>query len=214
MTTSARPVAPDWGLALGISSAGFAARAFTGDRRSLEGVRRFTREVLSAWGLTALTDDMTTVVSELVTNALRHALEGREQAPGKAWIGMLRTGGALVCAVADPDPSPRCPRLQTLSRKTGGACASWTPSPASGATARPTATGRPYGRGSLYLRREARPGPGGPEGIAAFTRGAPQRRRARGVTQRLQGLGAVEDSGRLARNPFRKPALGRSQGGR
>ncbi|MBO3682848.1 ATP-binding protein [Streptomyces sp. NEAU-YJ-81] len=110
MTTSARPVTPDWGLALGISSAGFAARAFTGDRRSLESVRRFTREVLSAWGLTALTDDMTTVVSELVTNALRHALEGHEQAPGKAWLGMLRTGGALVCAVADPDPSPPLPQ--------------------------------------------------------------------------------------------------------
>ncbi|WP_421110344.1 ATP-binding protein [Streptomyces sp. NEAU-S77] len=103
-------MAPDWGLALGISSAGFAARAFTGERRSLESVRRFTRDVLRAWDLTDLTDDMTTVVSELVTNALRHALEGREQASGKAWLGILRTGGALVCAVADPSPSPPLPQ--------------------------------------------------------------------------------------------------------
>ncbi|GAA3798078.1 ATP-binding protein [Streptomyces coacervatus] len=100
------PTAPDWGLALGISTSDFAARAFTCEPTSLQSVRRFVRETISAWGLNMLAEDMTTVVNELTTNAVRHALDGCAEAPGKAWLGIARTGGAVVCAVTDPSSTP------------------------------------------------------------------------------------------------------------
>jgi anti-sigma regulatory factor (Ser/Thr protein kinase) len=102
----APPAAPDWGLALGISAAGFAARAFTCEPGSLESIRRFARDTISDWGLTAFADDMTTVVGELTANAVRHALPACGEADTKAWLGMVRTGGAVVCTVVDPSPSP------------------------------------------------------------------------------------------------------------
>ncbi|GHA68938.1 ATPase [Streptomyces tauricus] len=111
-TTLVPPTAPDWGLALGISAAGFAARAFTCNAASLKSVRRFVRETVNGWGLAPLADDMTTVVGELAANAIRHALGGAGDADTKAWLGMVRTGGAVVCAVVDPSPaapSRRCP---------------------------------------------------------------------------------------------------------
>ena len=56
----------------------------------------------SAWGLNALADDMTLVVNELTTNAVRHALAGCGDARSKARWDANRTGGALVYAVTDP----------------------------------------------------------------------------------------------------------------
>ncbi|MFI6567062.1 ATP-binding protein [Streptomyces sp. NPDC050534] len=100
------PTAPDWGLALGISTADFAARAFTSTPASLENVRRFVRETISDWGLNALAADMTIVVNELTTNAVQHALNGYDGTRGKAWLGIARTGGAVVCAVTDPSTTP------------------------------------------------------------------------------------------------------------
>lgn len=106
----APPAVPDWGLALGISAAGFAARAFTCEPGSLESIRRFVRDTISDWGLTAFADDMTTVVGELTANAVRHALTGHSETNSKAWLGIVRTGGAVVCTVVDPSPTP--PRRQ------------------------------------------------------------------------------------------------------
>ncbi|MFF4732331.1 ATP-binding protein [Streptomyces mirabilis] len=101
----APPATPDWGLALGISAAGFAARAFT-EASSLENIRRFVRDTISDWGLALFVDDMTTVAGELTANAVRHALPACGEADTKAWLGMVRTGGAVVCAVVDPSPAP------------------------------------------------------------------------------------------------------------
>ncbi|MFK0287991.1 ATP-binding protein [Streptomyces sp. NPDC090499] len=95
----------DWGLALGISTADFAAHAFSRDPESVQGIRRFTRETIAGWGLCAYADDLTNVVNELTVNAVQHALPKRgEQA--KAWLGMAHTGGTVVCAVTDPSPAP------------------------------------------------------------------------------------------------------------
>ncbi|MFD7817635.1 ATP-binding protein [Streptomyces sp. NPDC059785] len=105
----APPTTGDWGLALGISAAAFAARAFTCAPRSLETVRRFARDVVDDWELHAIADDVITVVGELTTNAVRHALPQGDTRYAKAWLGIARTGGALVCAVADPDPTPPTP---------------------------------------------------------------------------------------------------------
>jgi anti-sigma regulatory factor (Ser/Thr protein kinase) len=104
--TSTPPVPLDWGLALGISTADFVARSFTRDPGSLKSIRRFIRETISTWGLTALADDLTAAVNELTTNAVQHALTAPDGAHGRAWLGMTRTGNTVMCAVADPSPTP------------------------------------------------------------------------------------------------------------
>ncbi len=81
--------------------------------------RRFTRRTLDQWGLGERFDDVCLVVSELVTNALRHALpaaRGPEQAasdPAPAVrLHLMHRTGHLVCAVRDPSqdsPVTRAP---------------------------------------------------------------------------------------------------------
>ena len=77
--------------------------------------RDFARAAVRDWGLPELCDDVTFVVSELVTNALRHGLAG---APGRVAPACAATGGGwpaapiglrlmlrpsdLICMVADP----------------------------------------------------------------------------------------------------------------
>ncbi|MEV7787625.1 ATP-binding protein [Streptomyces sp. NPDC088106] len=100
------PVPLDWGLALGISTADFVARSFTRDPGSLKSIRRFIRETIGAWGLTALADDLTSAVNELTTNAVQHALTAPDEARGRAWLGMTRAGNTVMCAVTDPSPTP------------------------------------------------------------------------------------------------------------
>ncbi|MGW6056883.1 ATP-binding protein [Streptomyces sp. NPDC055189] len=71
--------------------------------------RQFTRTTLSQWGLDERFDDVALVVSELVTNALRHALPSdtpRDQGP-PVRLHLMRWTSRLVCAVRDPsDESP------------------------------------------------------------------------------------------------------------
>src|SRR4051812_31334155 len=67
---------------------------------SVKEARDFAREVLGTWGLTALQHDVRLVVSELVTNALRHSA-GSAGGSVPIRLSLLRTGGRLTCAVAD-----------------------------------------------------------------------------------------------------------------
>ncbi|MEU7054879.1 ATP-binding protein [Streptomyces sp. NPDC046197] len=68
--------------------------------------RQFTRRTLDQWDTADRFDDVCLVVSELVTNALRHALpasapRAREQlAPVR--LHLMHWTGRLVCAVRDP----------------------------------------------------------------------------------------------------------------
>ncbi len=103
------PTAPDWGLALGISTSDFAARAFTRDPSSLKSIRCFVRDTAVAWGIGAVAEDLTLVVNELTTNAVRHALRLSTQREAKAWLGIARTAGTVLCAVSDPSPAPPLP---------------------------------------------------------------------------------------------------------
>jgi hypothetical protein len=59
-----------------------ACRALAPRPESVAVAREFTRVVLSAWGMTAVSDDAELVVSELVTNALRHAMSGSAVSSG------------------------------------------------------------------------------------------------------------------------------------
>jgi anti-sigma regulatory factor (Ser/Thr protein kinase) len=69
------------------------------------------------WGLSDRHDDIAVVISELVTNALRHALPatGPAALARAGWpvqIGLARPGRSLLCAVSDPSdrlPVPREP---------------------------------------------------------------------------------------------------------
>jgi hypothetical protein len=87
-----------------------ATRAFAADAGSVRAARRFTIATLQRWG-TGRGEDMALVVSELLTNALRHALP----APGDTspWrpvrLGLLQPGPCVLCAVADPSQRPPVP---------------------------------------------------------------------------------------------------------
>ncbi len=66
--------------------------------------RHFTLTTLQRWGVAERSEDIVIVVSELLTNAIRHALPG-SGASHAGWpirLGLLQPGNYVVCAVADP----------------------------------------------------------------------------------------------------------------
>ena len=91
-----------------------ATRALGADPGSVRTARDFTVATLRRWGMAERSPDIAIVVSELVTNALRHALPGsgdtRPRRPIR--LGLLQQGPCVLCAVADPGtavPAPRTP---------------------------------------------------------------------------------------------------------
>ncbi|MCH0540697.1 ATP-binding protein [Streptomyces sp. MUM 203J] len=75
---------------------------------AVRGARQFTNTTLTQWNLGDRFDDVALVVSELVTNALRHALPAdtprdRPLDP-PVRLHLMRWAGRLVCAVRDPSP--------------------------------------------------------------------------------------------------------------
>ncbi|MFJ8543862.1 ATP-binding protein [Streptomyces sp. NPDC093586] len=68
--------------------------------------RRFTSRTLDGWEMSDRFDDVCLVVSELVTNALRHALPADTPRPadqnGPVRLHLMRWTERLVCAVRDP----------------------------------------------------------------------------------------------------------------
>ncbi|MEU7551097.1 ATP-binding protein [Streptomyces sp. NPDC044571] len=89
---------------------GSASCALPARFEAVRGARSFTRSTLSQWGLDERFDDVALVVSELVTNALRHALPedtrpravvaGEPEAAVR--LHLMRWSTRLVCAVRDP----------------------------------------------------------------------------------------------------------------
>ncbi|WEO96149.1 ATP-binding protein [Streptomyces sp. FXJ1.172] len=75
--------------------------------------RRFTRATLGQWDVGDRFDDICLVVSELVTNALRHGLTAdtgcSEHAPAVR-LHLMRWTERLVCAVRDPSHETPAPR--------------------------------------------------------------------------------------------------------
>jgi hypothetical protein len=66
-----------------------------------------TAAVMSAWGLGGHVPAATLVVSELVTNALRHALPSVEVRPHPpVLLRLMRRGRSVMCLVADPCDHP------------------------------------------------------------------------------------------------------------
>ncbi|WP_405997043.1 ATP-binding protein [Streptomyces sp. NBC_00829] len=100
---------------------GFAACGLDGDRQNAAQARGFVASTLYGWGVQHLAPDASLVVSELVTNAIRHALDPASTDNGDypVWLGLFLHPGDLVCAVTDPSSAPPCPR-QADGRATGG----------------------------------------------------------------------------------------------
>lgn len=86
--------------------------------------RQFTRKTLDQWDLGDRFDDVCLVVSELVTNALRHALPPGatrltpQEPPVR--LHLMRWTERLVCAVRDPsDDSPVARDSDDFSAESG-----------------------------------------------------------------------------------------------
>ncbi len=86
--------------------------------------RQFTRRTLDQWDIGDRFDDVCLVVSELVTNALRHALPANttrapEQNP-PVRLHLMRWTERLVCAVRDPShDSPIACESEDFSAESG-----------------------------------------------------------------------------------------------
>jgi anti-sigma regulatory factor (Ser/Thr protein kinase) len=75
-----------------------------GGAGSVRAARDFTVATLQRWSAADRSYDIAIVVSELLTNALRHARPG--SGGGRPWrsirLGLLQLGPGVLCAVADP----------------------------------------------------------------------------------------------------------------
>ena len=81
-----------------------ATRALSAQAGSVRAARYFTLATLRRWDTAHSSQDIAIVVSEMVTNALRHALPGTgDTGPRRpVRLGLLQQGPWVLCAVADP----------------------------------------------------------------------------------------------------------------
>jgi hypothetical protein len=105
-------------LAGAIVEGRFAIRALGPEKTSPGLARDFTEQTLDAWALRGLAEDALVIVSELVTNALRHGLRLSHPAgldalpglpappPGPIELILLWPAGPLFCVVTDPGADP------------------------------------------------------------------------------------------------------------
>jgi len=115
------PLAPDPAPQSWTCFPRIATRTPGADVRSVRPARDFTIATLQRWGVAERRDDIATVVSELLTNAVRHALPG----PGDTrprWpirLGLLQPGLCVLCAVADPSERTPVPAEPCYLAETG-----------------------------------------------------------------------------------------------
>ncbi|MGE5288286.1 MAG: ATP-binding protein [Micromonosporaceae bacterium] len=91
------------------------------DARSVGVARDFTIATVQRWGTAERCDDIAIVVSELLTNAVRHGLPSCAE-PRPRWpirLGLLQPGPCVVCAVADPSHRAPVPKEPDYLAETG-----------------------------------------------------------------------------------------------
>jgi anti-sigma regulatory factor (Ser/Thr protein kinase) len=71
---------------------------------SVRAAREYVLATLERWGVAERREDIAIVISELLTNALRHALPppGHTRARRAVRLGLLQPGPCVLCAVTDP----------------------------------------------------------------------------------------------------------------
>src|SRR5258707_13551258 len=115
------PLPPEPGPRSGMCRPKVATRTPGTDAGAVRAARDFTIATLQRWGATDRREDIAIVVSELLTNALRHALPGpgapRPRCPFR--LGLLQPGPCLLCAVADPSQQPPVPKEPGYLPETG-----------------------------------------------------------------------------------------------
>ena len=81
-----------------------AIRSLASKPKPVRAARDFAVATVQRWGAAECADDVAVVVSELVTNALRHALpaSGETQQRRPVRLGLLQPGPCVLCAVSDP----------------------------------------------------------------------------------------------------------------
>ncbi len=104
-----------------------ATRTLGADAGSVRAARDFAIATLHRWGTAERSQDIAIVVSELLTNALRHALPGpgdtrrsgdtRPRRPIQ--LGLLQPGPCVLCAVADPSTAAPAPQARGSLAETG-----------------------------------------------------------------------------------------------
>lgn len=91
------------------------------DAGSVRAARAFTIATLRRWGVAERSEDIAVVVSELLTNAVQHALPDsvgrRPRWPIR--LGLLQPGPCVLCAVADPSEMAPVPKTPVSLAETG-----------------------------------------------------------------------------------------------
>lgn len=109
---------PRWDACQGAVSHESALWSLEPDYGAVKAARELVMSTLREWGMAQLAGDVELVVSELVTNALRHAggVPGCESA---IQLSAMRRGGELVCAVRDGNDSLPMQRDPDFMAETG-----------------------------------------------------------------------------------------------
>lgn len=91
------------------------------DAEAVCDARHFTIATLQRWGVVERCEDIAIVVTELLTNALRHALpaSGVTTPLRLVRLGLARPGPWVLCAVADPSQRTPVPRAPDYLAETG-----------------------------------------------------------------------------------------------
>jgi hypothetical protein len=111
---SSSPPGPAWRPVL------IATRALGADAGSVPAARDFTLATLRRWDVAERGQDVAIVVSELVTNALRHAVPGAGSWPRRPIrLGLLCFGPCVLCAVGDPSQAVPASRPSGSLAETG-----------------------------------------------------------------------------------------------
>jgi hypothetical protein len=92
-----------------------------GDASRVRRARDFTASTLHQWGVAGRREDITIVVSELVTNALQHARPpfSNTRAGSPVQLSLLHPGHCVVCAVSDASKAVPVPKEPDLFDETG-----------------------------------------------------------------------------------------------
>ena len=98
-----------------------ATRTLGPDAGSVHAARDFTLATLHRWGAAERGEDIAIVVTELLTNALRHARPwpGDRSPPRPIRLGLLQPGSCVLCAVADPSRAVPVPQGRSSLAETG-----------------------------------------------------------------------------------------------